>query len=148
MKEQLVTFDTAKFAKEKGFDIKVETFYMGDSEDNFLHNAGKKDNWNNHKCIFNESELSGDYSAPTQSLLQKWFREVHNLSVEVEYDPSYEIEEGKDEWADCIFSVSIVDISYTREWKGTTPNFQRRDGNQFTYEGALEKGLVEALKLI
>ena len=148
MKEQLITFETAKLAKEKGFDIKVETFYMGDSENNFLHNAGKKDNWNNYKCILDESELSDDYSAPTQSLLQKWLREKHNLSVEVQFDYAYEIDEGKGNYFDAIFTVKIADISNPIKYNVISPSWQRKDGNQFTYEGALEKGLQEALKLI
>lgn len=132
MKEQLITFDTAKFAKEKGFDIKVETFYMGDSEDNFLHNAGKKDNWNNHKCIFNESELSGDYSAPTQSLLQKWLYEKHQIWVNSQ--PLFSANEQ--------IGVHLTIAS----WR--FPVIIIEEDDEFdVYEG-LEKGLKEALKLI
>jgi hypothetical protein len=123
MEEQLITFETAKLAKEKGFDIKVETFYMGDSEENFLHNAGKKDNWNNHKCLLNESELSNDYSAPTQSLLQKWFREEHGIDV---------------------YCMPVGDDSY--KWYNNIAS--HNPVLTGTYEEALEVGLQEALKLI
>lgn len=123
MEEQLITFETAKLAKEKGFDIKVETFYMGDSEENFLHNAGKKDNWNNHKCLLNESELSNDYSAPTQSLLQKWLREEHGIDV---------------------YCMPVGDDSY--KWYNNIAS--HNPVLTGTYEEALEVGLQEALKLI
>ena len=135
MKEQLITFDTAKLAKEKGFDIKVETFYMGDSEDNFLHNAGKKDNWNNHKCIFNESELSGDYSAPTQSLLQKWLRDKHKISVAV-------FSFSQESWTVKVNTPSIFGVYFNVEQR------HYREKGFCTYEEALEKGLKEALRLI
>jgi hypothetical protein len=131
MKEQLIEFKTAKLAKEKGFDIKVETFYMGDSEDNFLHNAGKKDNWNNRKCIFNESELSDDYSAPTQSLLQKFIWEKY--SIWVQSTPMFSSNE-------CI-GVSVTISS----WKFPAIRIGYADFD--VYEG-LEEGLQEALKLI
>ncbi len=130
MKEQLISFKTAKLAKKKGFDIKVETFYMGDSEDNFLHNAGKKDNWNNYKCILNESELSDDYSAPTQSLLQKWLREVHLISIKVD-DFTYN--------SKIRYDVNVVPLGSQED----TPSEVLK-----SYEEALEKGLQEALKLI
>ncbi len=130
MKEQLISFKTAKLAKKKGFDIKVETFYMGDSEDNFLHNAGKKDNWNNYKCILNESELSDDYSAPTQSLLQKWLREVHLISIKVD-DFTYN--------SKIRYDVNVVPLGSQED----TPSEVLK-----SYEEALEKGLQESLKLI
>ena len=96
---------------------------MGDSEENFLHNAGKKDNWNNHKCLLNESELSNDYSAPTQSLLQKWFREEHGIDV---------------------YCMPVGDDSY--KWYNNIAS--HNPVLTGTYEEALEVGLQEALKLI
>ncbi len=103
---------------------------MGDSEDNFLHNAGKKDNWNNYKCILNESELSDDYSAPTQSLLQKWLREVHLISIKVD-DFTYN--------SKIRYDVNVVPLGSQED----TPSEVLK-----SYEEALEKGLQEALKLI
>lgn len=64
---------------------------------------------------------------PTQSLLQKWLREVHNLYVAVPYIWAYKIFNiQKDNDEDLGNSI----ISYA------------------SYEEALEAGLIEALKLI
>ena len=131
MKEQLTTFKTAKLAKEKGFDIKVETFYMGDSEDNFLHNAGKKDNWNNQKCIFSESGLSDDYSAPTQSFLQRWLREEHRISIIIDDF----ITNGRIRYDHKVKDLGSQDVDSC-------------DEPYETYEEALEDALKVGLKLI
>ena len=140
MKEQLITFKTAKLAKEKGFDWEVDNGYNNDSQ--LLCNDRQRD------LEFNYNEEEGRTSAPTQSLLQKLLREKHKLSVEVEFDYAYEIDEGKGNYSDAIFTVKIADISNPRKYNVVSPNWQRRDGNQFTYEQALEKGLQAALELI
>ena len=73
MKEELITFDTAKLAKEKGFND-TETYVSY------------------HYCISSkEAVLDGDrlfkeiyIPAPTQSLLQKWLREYDiHLSITI-----------------------------------------------------------------
>lgn len=61
MKEQLISLETAKLAKEKGFDWKTEqswSYIIGVDGKHFL-------NYNIYK----------GYSAPTQAFLQKWLRE-------------------------------------------------------------------------
>lgn len=72
MQEELITFETAKLAKEKGF-IKYTNFrYMSKDVEGCLVNIGDL------------TTLAGaDISAPTQSLLQRWLREVHNIDVKV-----------------------------------------------------------------
>jgi hypothetical protein len=66
MEEQLIKFDTAKLAKEKGFDCK-SNFY----------------NWYGSDKILNQMyDLENIILAPTQSLLQKWLREKHKILVE------------------------------------------------------------------
>ncbi len=75
--------------------------------------------------FFNE-----DIIIPTQSLLQRWLREVHNIQV---YASSATINMlGK--YRDYIFTVNGKSSDH-------------RDGYD-TYEEALEKGLQEGLKLI
>jgi len=59
MKEQLISFETAELAKEKGLDIKV------------------------CKCG-GFPECICDNLNPTQSLLQKWLREVHDVNLLVD----------------------------------------------------------------
>lgn len=122
MKEQLVSLQTAKLAKEKGLKLNYcrELFYPDpDKEGEYVTNECS------HDWEFIEDK--DWYSRPTQALLQKWLREVHNLIVIIDWGPlsekySYEIyHNGKD------YGVEYVNV---------------------TYEEALEEGLIEALKLI
>ena len=74
MKEQLISFETAKLAKEKGFDEKCLFFYTGDSKELKQINL---------KGISNSDTISF-CSAPTQSLLSKWLREKHGIDILVQ----------------------------------------------------------------
>ena len=112
MEEQLITFEIAKLANKKGF--------IGWSEKRY-----------NKKGTFNESK-AWSISAPTQSLLQKWLREVHNIHLSVRHviDNYYIIEMTYPETRDKRFLYKLIDTHFK------------------IYEEALEKGLIEALKLI
>lgn len=155
MKNELISFETAKLAKEKGFNIECicyyNDFYKDEIQDDII-----KDNYNSkeydeevdkwlsgeysEKDLFtginNEYKLdinlckSRSYSAPTQSLLQKWLREVHNIDV----------------WA----VPFINDKTYTFViFKSKLDIMESQGVLEFnTYEEALEVGLQEALKLI
>jgi len=153
MNEELISFETAKLAKEKGFDIKCAYWYgcdnpSGDTKPNTL------------MCTpYRITELDGSrytqeytmvYSAPTQSLLQKWLREEYNLNVQITeyYRWTYTVsklynknsinEEITEEETDTFYSDhrcgNIIVLPYGKKYK--------------TYEEALEVGLLEALKLI
>lgn len=63
--EQLITFETAKLAKEKGFDL------IANSQQLTSHDVGQG------------VKLTG-HSLPTQSLLQKWLRNNYNIWVNLE----------------------------------------------------------------
>lgn len=67
-------------------------------------------------------------SAPTQSLLQKWLRDIHSIIVSVDIQD------------DRTYFISLTAIS-----NSTGDNIW---GNYKTYEEALENGLKEALELI
>lgn len=55
IKETYVNFETAKLLKEKGFNEKVISFYP-----------------------------PGDIQRPTQQMVMKWFREVHNIHINLD----------------------------------------------------------------
>ena len=143
MKDELISFETAKLAKEKGY---------GMAKYNTL-------NWKNCYYVCDELELAspstyiternGDLikkygmsgstsdpttiaAAPTQSLLQRWLREVYDIHADVRY-----IREK------CSYFTCIDSKEYNGDNKGTM--FLK---NVDTYEEALEMGLFEALKLI
>ena len=144
LKEKLISFETAKLAKEKGFHISSRGEGMG-------------------KRVFINGELvnaifsSKDHiHAPTQSLLQKWLREVHNIIVDVSLDffNSYTKESIK--YSPTFYTYSnnkkrfwtytdyINSDECTKKMQEEMPIFQ----NYSTYEEALEIGLQETLKLI
>ena len=84
MRETLVTFETAKLAKEKGFEEEVLHFYCINKTCNYIkepYEYSFRVNANqNSEDNFGYGETT---SAPTQSLLQKWLREVHNIHIAV-----------------------------------------------------------------
>lgn len=133
MKEQLISFDTAKLAKEKGFDWKVSLHYESNGNRFF----------DKVPCNFNNVELI--CSAPTQSLLQKWLREIHNIHIKV--DDFLDDKTGI-EW-DYEIVIIGTDLDEKGNYKALIPySIDDLNRNFKTYEQALEKGLQEALKLI
>ena len=91
MKEQLISFDTAKLAKEGGFNIPCFYYYEDNNlKEPYLENGSSTDvdfrvDLTDLLENMNNKHLSGDFvSAPTQSLLQKWLREVRNIHIRVD----------------------------------------------------------------
>jgi hypothetical protein len=87
---------------------------------------------------FNYSKNS--YSAPTQTILQKWLREVHNTHVEVIPDNYNDTEIV---WYSNI--LNLVEFLNPKD-----PFYYKNKGKITgkTYEETLEIGLQEALKII
>ena len=118
MEEQLISFETAKLAKEKGFDWLVDTYYLG----SVRYDTIEPKSYNKNKI---------KVSAPTQSLLQKWLREEHSLHIEL--TPTV-IKEGY--WYSCVYHLEeFYTILVDRK-------------KDLSYEEALEAGLKKALELI
>jgi len=157
MTEQLVSFETAKLAKEKGFDeictshyVNEKPFYSVDEPkqlfNTVLRYGNRKETYESTSVLwFKNSDLhykdnsekfrfNKGYTAPTQSLLQKWLREEHDIHIIV-------ISNSKNQYfVDYRFSNQRVDNDYDLILlSGVVYN---------TYEEALEKGLFEALKLM
>ena len=90
MKEELVTFKTAKLAKEKGFNIPVKKAYK-------VYNGYSDMKVNSFKIgKYDHNSLNGNCyntSAPTQALLQKWLRETYaiDLTVMIRFADSYSV---------------------------------------------------------
>jgi hypothetical protein len=131
MKEQLITFETAKLAKEKGFEGYTIWGYILDTNDGeILVDDEWEEIMEDNPDIF---EFIG--YAPTQSLLQKWLREKHMLHCSSECNASgwmWVIEKSN--------GTFIKDSGYS----GDIPE----SGMWKTYEEALEEGLKQGLKLI
>ena len=128
MREQLISFKTAKLAKEKGFSIPGENIY----ENEELLCEVEFKNWNNGTLCL---------SAPTQSLLQKWLRDNHNIIIDVV----------------AYYDEKDLPLTKTNKpkpkgyfvWNYYDENFTEEKAIKFSdYEEALEIGLLEALNLI
>lgn len=129
MKDELITFETAALAKEKGFDVPVTDAYLKDSGELYdEEDCPEKENQNLYP---------NGVSAPTQYLLQRWLREEKGIAVDVYTDLSL-IKKGFKYRCDLI-ALFVIDCD------SRTLNL----GKEFTtYEQALEAGLQKALKLI
>ena len=143
MGEQLVTFETAKLAKEKGFNIRVLDYYSNSiepisSQVKDMEAVGFRINKYELLRDFNSNylmDIRDSYSAPTQSLLQKWLREKHNMLIGV-----YSNASGYDwEHMDAVGGTHRANGDFGAD---------NESGYWETYEEALEQGLIYALKLI
>lgn len=126
MKEQVITFETAKLAKEKGFNLNYPIECYNEDGSICLHYNAFSER------ITGKPRPEVLYSAPTQSLLQKWLREVHKIIVEVNY-------------TDCEFWQWVIFCKHLEVYYCGTNETDNVDLNR---EEALEIGLKEALKLI
>tara|TARA_R110000796_G_scaffold118353_4_gene231976 strand:- start:1261 stop:1728 length:468 start_codon:yes stop_codon:yes gene_type:complete len=75
-KDELITFETARLAKEKGFDWECRFLYH--SELNWEEGKGVDYNWNSFDS----------FSAPTQTLLQRFIRETRGVHIEIHRNAS------------------------------------------------------------
>jgi len=155
MKEQLISFDTAKLAKEKGFDVPVKRSYQLSLTESVHPEDGTSGpfGWEKGELSlqdgyfinnWEDSDFTNDSwyhcAAPTQSLLQKWLREEHNIHIQV-----YVMET----WLNTGNEMEVyfeVNLKITNNLKGLS-NVKSNMLQFKTYEEALEKGLQEALKL-
>lgn len=125
VEEQYVTFETAKMAKEKGFNESCKCFY-----EKVLDKVIK---WECNGGII--STLRDEFLCPTQSLLARWLREKYNLYIEIDYIDYIDTCGVKG------FAVYLNDIQNNRYLNFDVIPYD-------TYEEAMEDGLQEALKNI
>ena len=140
MQDKLITFETARLAKKKGFNEPCREAYSPEGKEENVHFIEWKDTITNSQIdnsneqvkksrtkLYPEEAFEPEllYTAPTQSLLQKWLREVHNQYVEVRRTNNLYI-------TYCINDYGI--LHHTDNYK--------------TYELALEAGLLTALRRI
>lgn len=116
---QYVSFETAKLAKEVGFDLLCKRHFRNESI--------------TCKCNVpsNSNTIEGEYSQPTQTVLNDWLREKYFTKVGV-----YSI-------GSCYKSQIAGQLL-----KGHYNNSLYIDKPNMSYEKAYELGLQEALKLL
>lgn len=145
MKETLIEFETAKLAKQKGFDWGCKNFYDTAFGLYSFSECGEFLVAQSGDSIFDcNSEFEGveRLPAPTQSLLQKWLRDEHKIFVNP--IPNFKTKVGQHH----------LGIVYMRSKNEVHSELLKNDDlykskKLFdTYEQALEQGLINALKLI
>jgi len=132
MEEQLISFDTAKLAKEKGYFESPNKCYDPKCLDiNHIYD------WWTERFYSTPERIQRLLLAPTQSLLQKWLREVHKIEVFVKvfYSPQLNREGSFMYWGMYSTKNCIGDCDKSTECK-------------YKYEDAFEEALVLALNKI
>ena len=121
MEDTIITFETAKLAKKKGFNEICQYYYEIFDKPITLQ-----------RMPCSNSEGYEQPTAPTQSLLAKWLREEHNIYVTSQ-----------------IGNLDFIN-TYHYEIRYIDKNkfMCKVNGNFKTYEEALEIGLQKALKYI
>ncbi len=125
MKEQLISYDTAKLAKDRGFDdVKTDHLsYMLEGYD--------------EGCIGASIYCKVYANCCTQSFLQKWIRDVHDIHIQV--FPEDDIDGNR------IWTTSLFQLNYGQDKE---VHWLSREQSTKSYEDGLEIGLQEALKRI
>ena len=161
MRDELVGLEIAKLAKSKNFNIPVKNYinsfgkiseflipstYDDDGDGNqdvdMVGRIAEIDynfeevreyyyDYETNGNILNQLNLLEVYSAPTQSLLQRWLREIHEIHIEITS------KKYKTKVATCIPRTFkyIINGVYSLTFYNS-------------YEEALDEGLLQGLKLI
>jgi hypothetical protein len=118
MEDQLISFETAKLAKEKGFREKSMHWY---------NSSGLPVSVAQPQSPSDDKRFPS-YSRPTQSLLQRWLREKHRIDID----------------CSCDYERILWKVGHRMKGYG----YHSSSLMFISYEAALEKGLQQALKLI
>ena len=128
MTEELVTLETAKLLKDKGFDWKCEHIIGCNKV------ITKYDLPQSMSCCTEIDNESVEFLCPTLYIAQKWLRENKKLHITIYNSASgYTYDISKADMGTVVFCF---------------PEGPNDGGNWDAYEEALEAGLQEALKLI
>lgn len=151
MEEKIIAFETAKLLKEE--NIVLDYFYHYNKNGVLIENSI---NNRQHVCTHNLFANNTDFEldrwgggtidslcAPTQSLLQKWLREIHGVFIGIDC--------FKGKYRYHVYNVDAFNSKYPK-YKGVEETCMYELGTEaFTfesYEDALEKGLIESLNFI
>ena len=129
IKEDYVSFETAKLLKEKGFQAKCTACYHSDPSHTFKLISGRI-NYCNPR--FSKCKMIPPYNAPTLQMAMKWLREIYGLYIVIR---PYVTEEG---------TFSLFDIKSIKE-KGIVVNLKTKTGFT-TYEEACEAAIKYCLE--
>ena len=150
IKEDYIMFETAKLAKEKGFGWKHRIFTsrrtgeLVDQKSELFPQVtiqpGVIASSHVEYCFDEDGKVispklfnlkNSHYPRPTQALLAKWLREIHNIFVCVNY-----------------YAPDTNMFNYRIDYSEINLNYHTPKEHWKKHEDAFEAGLVEALKLI
>ena len=135
MIEEIVKYEIAMLAKTRKFNVLVSDAY-------FLHADGKITlGMSNY-----DEPIYGEIKAPSQSLLQRWLRETHNIDVDVVRDSEVHYQD-ETRWIVKVSNWNDIQIKEFSIAQLKFPNHSHHIDFK-SYEEALEKGLEEGLKFI
>lgn len=75
IKEDYISFETAKLLKEKGFDERVTSYFTDEGLEGYMFGIGRKSNSELEDCF---------YSRPTLQMVMRWLREVHSIDISID----------------------------------------------------------------
>jgi hypothetical protein len=135
MKDEIVSFEVAKLAKEKGFDLACYDCFNSRGHSYSNGWCERLDDFFEDGIFYNSivesKQMAEEYFvAPTQSLLQRWLREEHNTHITVDCKNT--------KHSKGMFSIYV----------GNNNETVHTYFGHVSYEEALEKGLLQALKFI
>jgi len=138
MQDTYTSFKVAKLAKDKLFNEECREYFTEEGEIQTLQYYEGSGGTIRNQDI--DSEYANDTvicAAPTQSLLQKWLRDIHKIDV-----IPYPIEMQTDTRT---LPQEEIEYNYSIWIKGVKQDVYFKGG---TWEEALEFGLEEAFKLL
>ena len=174
IKEDYVSFETAKLLKEKGFkewcshcyctDVRHNGESISFDEELDLKDEGRESEieyidggcLDNFGCSNEDYVDENVYAAPTLALAMKWLREVHNILL----IPDYDYECTNKSWCYKIYQlgehgkperVAVNGVSYDKNDNPTTHlvgwrDYERSYSNYYTYEEACEAAIKYCLE--
>lgn len=145
-----ITFNTAKIAKDKGYNIPTqglyiiyESDYVYDDDPNHPESHRAGDITERTYYHINSDDEVYTFSSPSQSDLQGWLRDVHQIYIDVQTDCTCD---PKFAYEINVFNGNPRDLSESG-W-GWYFHKQKDWRLYYKYEDALEEALVEGLSLI
>jgi len=135
MKEQLISFETAKLAKKKEFTgTKYLQYVILEDKVELKLVVYERYRQIKQRRSFQGLTEPKRYPAPTQSLLQKWLRDVHDIILTI-------LISGAEHHQYVLHDKN-------RRYVKTVDNPITPENIDNNWEDTLEKGFPEALKLI
>lgn len=139
MKDDVVSFKTAKLAQEKGLDFKLGLGYK--THGDYYNYKGELNGDVTDEIRLMVRKIKDEFRstpAPTLSLLQKRLRDKFNLNVAIKFKPNIK------KWDFIVYNLGLNGKEYIKFY---SKYFEENPGRRFeTYEEALDFGLYEALK--